>query len=269
MKKKYYWFMIVFIFTLFITYSVSLVSATPTCRNLPSYVNEFKNYYENVELTRDNCYPSFSFTTPRSYSKFNVPYKVNSNTIPYSNNITDFDSKLREEISRIENCSGFEKYVELRNLNDDPISPNAFTSDPNNPTECSNLQSNINYLDNIKIVNTLLSEYKGDYSFCKWDGSSSSRSNNNWDMYITCDDTREFLVLVLDGKDNITEAYFANSASEFYRKIYPEDVKIMERSPAWERSNLISSIFIAILIISALVIVALLFYFIKKRVIKH
>jgi len=269
MKKKYYWIMIAFIFTLFINYSVSLVSATPTCRNLPSYVNEFKNYYENVELIEDNCYPSFSFTTPHSYSKFNVPYKVDSNTIPYSNNITDFDSKLREEISRIESCSGFEKYVELRDLNKYPINPDSFTSDPNNPSECSNLQSNIDFLETSNIVNAFLSKYKGDYSYCRWDGSSSFGSNTKWSAYITCDGVTEYLMLSLDENKSVKEAFFANSASEVYREIYPEDVRIRERNPAWERSNLISSIFIIIIIISALAILALLFYFIKKRVIKH
>jgi len=265
------WLITIFGFFLFFIFYISLASATPPCSTLPTIVYEFENYYENVEIIKDNCYPSFSFTTPLSYSKFNIFYKVDSfgyNYRLYRENMTDYDPNLRKEISKIENCSGFEKYIELSNKN--TLSLSSFMPDYDKPNEyCPHLQNNIIYLEKAQMVNSFLSEYKGDYKYCEWDGYSSSKADNKWFMYINCDDTKEFLVLVLNSENNITEAYFANSASEFYRKIYPEDIKIRERSPAWENANLANSIITSILIISILVIVVSIFYFFKKRKIKH
>lgn len=253
-------------FSFFTVYFIGSVYATPPCTRLPSYVYEFSKYYENVQIRNDTCIPGFTFTSPRSYSKFNVPYKIDGNTIPYSENITDFDLKLREAITRIENCTGFEKYVELRDLNEEPISPDAFTYDTNNPGECTNLKQSIDYLETLKIVNDFLTNHKGDYNYCRWDGSESfGNINTDWAAYVDCDGKTEYLMLSLDENKSVKEAFFANSASEVYRQIYPQDVKIRERNPAWERMNLIGTLFWIIVIPLTLLPII----FLIRRIVKN
>lgn len=247
---------VVLIFGLFVFANV--VFATPGCYILPEYVNEFDQYYNNVTFNEDNCYPVFTFTTPNSYSKFRIPYKVKVGRSLDADNITQYDSMIRKKISIIENCSRFEKYVKLKrsfqDLNKDPLYLDGFPLRYYNKTDCgSDIKDDIRQLEWRKLVRDFLSEYKGDYNQCRWSGNEylGGEDYKKFSTYINCDGRRELLILVFEEKGNITmenikAGYFGNSQSEYYRKIYPEDVKLRERDVAWE-TDFSSFVFIYLL----------------------
>jgi len=242
---------------------VNSVSATTPCYDLPKYTSQLESYYESVRVGKDPCYPSFSFKTPASYSKFGVAYNVFLHDFPdYTTTIEEYDAKLRNRITKIESCPDLPKYLKL--VTDEQLSKlntNYFLDEKRE--SCSDLSGALEYMTNEKIINGFLDSQGrfGDYTICKRTSDGSPRS-----VYVICDNrVKENIRLVVeDGK--VVEAYFQNSYSESYRKIYPEDMFIRKRNPAWERmQNIQRNIMLAAGGLIMLLLVIGLVVFKKKK----
>lgn len=111
---------------------------------------------------------------------------------------------------------------------------------------CKNLSSNIEYLERERVINNFFIQKQfGDYSVCQRDKTNQTvyggGDNPNPDtvpkgisFYVICDNRTKERVRLITNNNELMKAYFENSGSEVYRKIYPEDVIIRERKPAWE-----------------------------------
>jgi len=233
-------------------YSINSVSATPPCAMPLPYASEFENYYEDVDL--DSCY-GYSFVTPASYSRFNINYRAGSVGIP-GDTMEEFDSNLRKIISIGEECPKFEQFAKLADrISDDgtlglalfpPVYFENGSATGISGVGCQDFTSTVDYYENLDMINGFLSHYNGDYDRCVWEplNGMSTTFGGRVDFvedakstYVICDGTMEFFVYTLGDDGKIKEAYFANSGSEIYRKIYPEDVALKPRYPAWEKER--------------------------------
>jgi hypothetical protein len=243
------------------------------CYNLPEIVYEFKDYYEEVQINDSECYPSYSFMTPTSYSNFKISHS--SRYLPYvkdEKDIQTYDNRIKQIILAVENCSGFKGYYKLmiEGFNADRITMLSYFAKINSldNVSCNNLSKQVEGMKNLKKIDVFLrANTLGDYDSCRVKSGSTSYNDENTDLstnYIVCDGERERLSLDLqDGK--ITRAYFLNHKNEPYREVYPEDIKLKRRSTVWENpiKNFLIDYFLVIIMIFLVIIVAL-FIFLKK-----
>lgn len=213
------------------------------CYHIPDFVNEFSNYYENVKINNDSCYPSFSFETPLSYSNLGIKYKVTTQDIRGAMDINEYDSKVKEKINLIESCSDTKTYFDLSDKS--PIPINYFLGEYPKFDSCKNLSGITEMMQNQKIIKDFLSSQNkfGDYKSCEFKDSGSGNTQalsysyginyGKIDFYVFCDGIKEEMLLILSNS-SVTEAYLQNSASESYRQIFPADKVLLERKPKWE-----------------------------------
>ena len=210
------------------------VFATTPCSVLPAYTDDLEKYYDNIEINQDSCYPGFSFNTPVLYSNHAVSYKISNRTFDFmyeSKKIEEMDSKLRAIILALESCQDFRKYADLIGVEQRKnFNPNSFVS--SEQVLCNIVSLNADELLKEKNIDTFLNSQPqfGGYKSCK-----PTDGYNYESLYVICDNRVKENIRFVVKDDRIVEAYFQNSYSESYRKIYPEDIFIKERNPAWER----------------------------------
>lgn len=240
---------------------VKSVSATIPCYDLPEYTSQLESYYESVSIFKDSCYPGFSFKTPISYSKFGVSYNVSFRDFSVTS-IEEYDAELRIVITKVESCPDFPNYLRL--ATDEQLSKlniNHFLDEKRE--SCSDLGREFEYMMDQKIINDFLTSQSrfGDYAVCKRTSDGSSRS-----FYVICDNRVKENIRLVVKDEKVVEAYFQNSSYESYRKIYPEDVLILNRNPAWERmQNKQRNIMVALGTLITVLIVISLVVFRKKK----
>lgn len=213
------------------------------CYHIPNFTSEFNNYYENVRINNDACYPSFSFETPLPYSNLGIKYKVTTQDVRGAVDIDDYDSKIKEKINAVESCSDTRTYFDLSDKS--PIPINYLLGEYPKFDSCANMSGIIEMMENQKVIRDFLSSQEkfGDYNVCEFKDSGSGNTQalsysygtkyGKIEFYVFCDGIKEEMLLILSN-NSVTEAYFQNSASESYRQIFPEDKVLLERKPKWE-----------------------------------
>jgi len=265
------------IFSLVFILYTNLVYATepsvPCFTSLPSYVNEFHQYYEEVEIINDSCYPGFTFTIPSTYSDFNLSYHSDdfSFSFPYGvipETIEDLDREIREKIILIESCPDFQPYFEL--VKDNEAELKYLIGYQNFLDVNSNCKDHSFFVKTNKIINTFLDSGKlGGYVACSRETASFGKidsyyKNIDVNVDVSCDGINERLLINAEN-DEVVEAYFLNHKNIPYRQIHPKDISIRDRTTVWEPKQNSKNFLMLIAAISTVLLVILIIYLIRKK----